>query len=126
MAKISRFFEDVVVPITGVEITDIIGGIKWLHSGSIDQIVIEATSGSPTAIEVQIRYLQGNSSRHNLAYLYEGGDMPLFVDSDIRGTFSLYDILDLDGDLHLYLETDSAAIVNIRIDMDINNLTGGV
>jgi hypothetical protein len=124
MAKISRFFEDINVTTSGIEILDVIGGNKFVHSGTIDQIVIESSSGSASIIEVQLRYIAGISSRHRLAYLFIDGGMPLFVDSNINGSFSLYDVVGIDGDLHLYLETDSDSIVNIRIDMDINNIAG--
>jgi hypothetical protein len=123
MAKITRFFEDVVVTTSGLEITNVINGIKNIHTGTIDQIVIEATSGSPTSAEIQLRYEEGVGDRTKLAYLFLGGALPLFVDSHIDGPFALKDP-DLHGDLHFYMIPDADCVVDIRIDMNIQNLSG--
>lgn len=120
MAKIARFFNNVSVTTSGYEITNILGAIKNIDSGTIDQIVISEIAGSATELEIQIRYESGYSGREKLVYLYTDAALPLFVDSHIDGQFSLYNV-NLEGDIHLYLVPDSNCVLNIRIDIDINN-----
>jgi hypothetical protein len=124
MAKITRFFEDVDITAAGLEIQNIIGGIKFLHTGTIEQIIIEDATASATEVDVEVRYISDNSERHNLVYLFEAGDMPLFVDSEIAACFSLKNSKEVDGDLHLFIEPDIAGTFNIRVDFNINNLSG--
>ena len=125
MAKITRFFDDVNVTSSGLEIQNIIGSIKNLHSGTIDQIIITQKSGTATQVDVSIRYQSGYGGREKLIYLYTEGALPLFVDSHINAQFSLYKAKnDIDGDIHLYLEPDSSCVLNIRIDIDVYNISG--
>ena len=129
MAKITRFYENVQLTTSGLEIPNVINkrqsGVDNtnIHMGTIDQIIVSMDSGSATAVDIELRYIQGNSSRTKLAYLYSEGALPLFVDSSIDGPFSLVNP-DVDGDLHLYLEPDADCIVDVRIDLNIDNRSG--
>jgi hypothetical protein len=125
MPKIVRFFTTS-VDSSGVEINNIINAIKFLHTGDIQQITIrkvpDGFSGDST-LNVQIRYISGNSDLDKLVYLYESAvvnNVSGFVDSDIKAPFSC-NIRGTDGDLHLYLESDVSCVVNIRVDLDISN-----
>lgn len=127
MAKISRFFEDIALTAaSGLEIQNIINGIKNLHTGEVDQIVIAVTAGSPTAIDVEIRYEIGVSDRAKLVYLNSAGTITgnLFVDAGINAVFSLKDKDNTDGDLHLFMQPDADCTVDIRVDMNIDNRSG--
>jgi len=123
MAKITRFFENVSLTNAGLEIPNVINAIKNIHTGIVDQVIISMVAGGAATINVELRYEQGNGAREKLAYLFSGGSLPLFVDSHIDGPFSLVGV-NLEGDLHLYLEPDSSCTVNIRIDLEINNNSG--
>lgn len=125
MAKIVRFLEDIDVTSSGVEIPRIIGGIRHLVGGEIQQIVVNQTAGSATTLNIQLRYISGDDSRDKLAYLYEAADISSgsFIDSDINGPFSLHS-KKVDGDLYLYLESDANCTLSIRLDVDINNISG--
>ena len=125
MAKIVRFFEDISVTSSGIEIPRILGGIRHLAGGEIQQIVVNQSAGSATSLDIQIRYKTGNDDRDKLAYLYEAADIStgIFVDSDINAPFSLQS-KKVDGDLYLYLESDSNCTLSIRLDVDINNISG--
>lgn len=123
MAKIARFFDNVSLTALGLEIPNVINSVKNIHSGTIDQVVISSVSGTATTIDVELRYEPGNNSRSKLAYLYTAGALPNFADSKIDGPFSLFET-NLQGDLHLYLKPDAICVVNIRIDFDINNISG--
>lgn len=123
MAKITRFYDNLILTTAGLEVPNIIGAIKNIHTGIIDQIIISESSGSATEVEVQIRYEIGNDARERLAYLYEDGTLPLFVDSHIDGPFSLFN-RDLQGDIHLFLRPNADCTVNLRIDIEINNISG--
>jgi hypothetical protein len=120
MAVITRFFNDIEVPSSGALITNI---IEQQHSGFIDQIIIRDSSGLASTINVEIRYSEDQSTRESLVYLYEAGTMPLFVDSDIHGPFSLRDP-DLEGKLSLFLEPNVDAILEIRIDFKLDRVPG--
>lgn len=123
MAKITRFFPAIEVTPAGLEITNIINSQTYLHTGTIEQIVIKEIAGDATSMDVQIRYEQGVDDRDKLAYLFVNATLPLFVDSNVPAPFSLVNPR-TEGDLHLYIETDSNCVLDIRIDMDINNLSG--
>jgi hypothetical protein len=125
MAKIVRFFEDLDVNSGGLEISRIVGGIRHLAGGRVEQIVVNVTDGSPTSLDIEIRYISGNSDRDKLVYLYEGADISsgTFVDSSIDAPFSLHSKR-VDGDLYLYLASDASCTISVRIDIDINNVSG--
>ena len=119
MSNITRFFNDISVTTAGLEIQDIIKGSARIYNGSLEQIIIEMTSGSATTLEVQLRYEEGNDDRVKLIYLYEDGTLPTFVDSQIGAPFSF--IRQSSGkDLYLYLLPDANCVVNIRIDLSLD------
>jgi hypothetical protein len=125
MAKIVRFFEDIAVTSSGIEIPRILGGIRHLVGGEIQQVVVNQTAGSATSLDIQIRYKTGNDDLDKLAYLYEAADISSgsFIDSGIDAPFSLQS-KKVDGDLYLYLESDANCTLSIRLDVDINNVSG--
>jgi hypothetical protein len=126
MAKMVRFFNVDLTAGIGVEILNIIGAIKFLHTGEIQQVTVHkvAAAGDPV-LDIQIRYISNNSDLHKLAYLYESASVTDagFVDSSIDAPFSCASKT-VDGDLHLYLESDIDCELGIRIDFDINNYKG--
>lgn len=125
MAKMVRFFENVSVTSAGIEINNIIGAIKFVHTGEIQQVTIRKVSGADTTMDVQVRYVSGNGDLDKLVYLYDNAtiDSSGFVDSNVYAPFSCA-TRGTDGDLHLYLESAAGCIVSIRIDFDINNQKG--
>ena len=125
MAKLVRFFENVTVTTSGIELNNIIGAIKFAHTGEIQQVTIRKVSGADTTMDIQIRYVSGNDKLEKLAYLYESATINStgFIDSNIIGPFSCA-TRGTDGDLHLYLESASTVVVSLRIDFDINNMKG--
>ncbi len=119
MAVTSRFFSEVVIPPTGLEIPNLLGGVPDVDSGYLQQVIIRATSGGGATVKVELRYEQGDSSRENLVYLFEDGALPFFIDSCIMAPF------DLKGpntatDMHLYIEPEFAGTFEVRLDFDID------
>jgi len=123
MAIATRFFS-VTATSAGLEIPDIIEGIPDLSSGYVDQIIIRASSGGGSSIDVEIRYTPGDSSRENLVYLYESGTLPSFIDSSIKAPFDLKNKTDTPEDLTLYIEPESSGDFEIRIDFDLDRVPG--
>lgn len=123
MAKITRFFEECPITTEGLEIRDIINSKKFIHTGEIDQVILEVVSGAATSAEIQIRYESQNQSRIKLVYLFTNAPLPLHVDSCIGATFGLTNPR-TQGDLHLFIQPDADCVLNIRVDMDINRLSG--
>jgi hypothetical protein len=122
MAKMVRFFEEVEVTSAGIEFTNIIGGIKFLHTGDVQQITIRKISGSDTTMDIQIRYISGNGDLDKLVYLYDDAiiNSDGFIDSNFNAPFSCA-TRGTDGDMHLFLQSAADCVVSIRIDFDINN-----
>ena len=123
MAIITRFFENVSLAPGGDEINNLLGGVKYTLSGTLEQVVITRVSGAATAADVQVRYLSGESSRHKLVYQDDTAGLPDFVDSAIAGPFSLKDHKDpivTDGDLTLFIDPDAACVLDIRLDFDVH------
>ncbi len=127
MAKMVRFFDNVYVDDGGIEINNIIGAIKYIHTGEIQQVTIEKKSGTATELVVQIRYLSGIDDLNKLVYLYEGAsiDPSGFIDSDIKAPFSCV-TKNTEGDLSLFVQAGAGTdcYIDMRIDFDINNLKG--
>ena len=120
MAIVTKFFTDIDAPSSGAIITNI---IDQGHAGFIDQIIIRDASGISSAINIEIRYQEDNNPKETLVYLYEVGPMPFFIDSDIHAPFSLRDP-DLEGKLSLFLEPDADAVLEIRIDFQVDRVPG--
>lgn len=121
MAVITKFFHEIEVPSSGAVITNI---IEQQHSGFIDQIIIrDISGGGATSINVEVRYNEDQSTEETLVYLFDGGNLPVFTDSTIHANFSLRDP-DLEGKLSLFLEPDSDAVLEIRIDFEIDRVPG--
>lgn len=119
MAILTIFIDDVAISAAGTEITNIIPGARYVQMGKVDQVVITRTSGAATTVDVSIRYLEGVATRDKLVYLFEAGDLPNFVDSEIGGSFSVKNPMTTEGNLHLFLEPDANCTVSIRIDLDV-------
>jgi hypothetical protein len=124
MPKITRFFNDISITTSGIEILDILSGIKNIHNGIIEQIIIQRKSGSATLMNVEIRYEAGYSGREKLIYLFEDAELPTFVDSDIHAPFSLSSRKENDGDIHLYILPDANCTVSIRLDINLEDKLG--
>lgn len=126
MAKMIRFFNVDLTAGVGLEILNIIGAIKFLHTGEVQQVTVRKVSaaGDPS-LDIQIRYISNNSDLDKLVYLYESASVTDsgFVDSGIPAPFSCASKT-VDGDLHLYVESDIDCQLAIRIDFDINNYKG--
>lgn len=118
MSTITRFFSEVTVPAEGLEIPDILGGVPNINSGTVEQIIIEPTSGGGNSMEVQIRYEEEVSSRENLVYWYTEGDSP-FVDSNIGAGFSLNSPTSV-SDLALFILPEQAGVFEVRIDIKLD------
>lgn len=118
MSYITKFYKNIEVDAGGIEIQNIINSQKFIHTGTIEQIIIKQIDGSATYTNIQIRYDKGNDERDRLVYLYVNAELPLFIDSRIKAPFSLVNTR-TQGDLHLYLETDSDCVLNIRIDIEV-------
>lgn len=127
MAKMLRFFENVVVDDVGTEILNIFGAIKYLLTGEIQQVTIRKVSGDDCLVDMQLRYISGNGNLDKLAYLFQNItiDSSGFVDSSIEGPFTCA-TKGTDGELHLYLQAEAGkqCTLSIRIDFDINNVKG--
>lgn len=114
---IKRVFRNQVISSAGNEIPDILGSNYRRISGFIEQIVIEQISGAATTVDVQIRYESGNSGLTDLVYQFTGGTLD-FIDSQIDAPFSLRPPDEADN-LFLFIEPDSTATFDIRIDFRI-------
>jgi hypothetical protein len=134
MAKITRFYDEVFVPSTGREFKNIINsyGIsaniinqnRWIYNGTIDQIIISMSSGGATVMDIQIRYQTAVGDRHKLIYLFVDAPLPLHVDSNMDAPFDLTSYRNKEGDIHLYIEPDVDCTLNIRLDIDIDTVSG--
>jgi hypothetical protein len=138
MAKITRFYDEVFVPSTGREFKDIMNSYsrpitssgnpplqnRWIYNGTIDQVVISMTSGGATVMEVQVRYQSQVTDRYKLVYLFVDAPLPLHVDSNVDAPFGLTSTKNKEGDIHLYIEPDADCTLNIRLDIDIDTVSG--
>lgn len=122
-----RFFENVLVDDAGTEIQNIIGAIKFLHTGEVSQVTIRKVSGDDCNMNIQIRYVSGNSNIDKLVYLYSTAAINSsgFVDSAVAAPFSCA-TRGTDGDLHVYFEAEAGkqCVISARVDFDINNVKG--
>lgn len=127
MAKMVRFFDNISVTDTGIEINNIIGAIKFLHTGEVQQVTVRRVSGAATIMDIQVRYVSGNDNLDKLVYLYQSADISggSFIDSQIEAPFSC-STKNVDGDLHLFLKSGAgtSCVVSLRVDFDIFNIKG--
>ncbi len=115
------FFTSQVVTTAGLEISNFLGSAGNLVSGYIKQIIIRKSAGAATTVNLQIRYLTGNSNREYLIYSDASAALP-FVDSDINAPFSLIDnttSLNMAKDLYLFIDPDADCTLEIRIDVEM-------
>lgn len=123
---ISRFFT-VTAPAAGLLIENILqySTEHTKHSGYIKQIIIRATSGGGTTLNLDIRYLPDDSSYSNLVYKYEGTgiELPLFVDSRIDAPFSLKEE-NVGLELNMWVEPELDAVLDIRVDFEVDRTPG--
>ena len=119
MAVATRLFSNIAAAPAGVEITNILGGVRNISSGYIQQIIIRASSGGGSTVRVEVRYTKGDNSIENLIYLFIDGSLPSFIDSNIEAPFGLR-APNLAGDISIFIAPEFAGIFEIRIDMDID------
>lgn len=119
---LKRIFESVNIPVEGDELAGGIIGSEYKYyrfSGLVQQVIIELVSGAATSIDVEIRYISGDSSLSNLIYKYTGGTLD-FIDSSISAQFALGGGGTVYDDIYLYINPDAAGIFDIRVDLEID------
>ena len=110
---VSKHF-DIAATTAGTEVTGILGNIP--QRGSVDQVIIRATSGGGTHCDVQLRYVSGSSNREDLVYDYTTAPYPL-VDSSVNAPL---DTAHVDGELILFLQPQVDGQIKVRIDFLIH------
>ena len=123
MPKITRFLEEQSITAEGLEIKNIIEGVKFIHTGKVKTVIVRLVSGAATSADLQIRYKSLDESLINLVYLFEDAKFPLHIDNDINGFFSLSGA-ETEGDLHFFIRPDAACVVNIRVILEVSNRLG--
>ncbi len=110
-----RFTLTGVTALAGVEVANVIGAIGSVK-GYIEQVVVRATSGGGTDVEVQVRYVSGVANEEDLAYKFTGGVYPL-IDSAVNGPFDSSPYAS--NDIILFVKPQADGDLEVRVDFRI-------